>query len=244
MSALITFYAFAFLITICSVMVVASRNTVISAVFLVLDLFLLAGIFAMQDAHFIAAIQVLVYAGAIVVLFMFVIMLLNLDPTHYERRKLPAAELGVLILTIVGFGVMAAYIGQGSMVAVSGGMTPAVVEAAGGNTYVAGMVLFTKYLWPFELASLLILLAIVASVAIARKGAKPKLSKEEYLRTRPRITPPSNRSSALDQTASVDTSAVETGVSRGSQSTNDYTSGDSTKPNRNFVGGDKAHGTS
>ena len=165
----ITFYALAFLITVCSVMVVASRNPVTSAMFLVGDLFLLAGLYASMDAHFVAVIQVLVYAGAIVVLFMFVIMLLNLKDEARRALRLPATELAVLLLTIVGFLGVCIYLARGSETGATGDLTTANIAAGGGNTYAVGMVLFTRYLWPFELSSMLILLAVIASVVIAHK---------------------------------------------------------------------------
>jgi NADH-quinone oxidoreductase subunit J len=169
MSQMLIFYPFAFLIALCSVMVVASRNPVASAMFLVADLFLLAGIYASMNAHFVAAIQVLVYAGAIVVLFMFVIMLLNLSPDAKSHLKIPAPEFFVLIVTTVAFLAMGVLMVTSQSEGIMGQMTPEAVTQAGGNTFAVGMVLFTKYLWPFELASILILLAIVASVVIAKK---------------------------------------------------------------------------
>lgn len=169
MSQMIIFYSFALLIALCSVMVVVSRNPVASAMFLVADLFLLAGIYASMNAHFVAAIQVLVYAGAIVVLFMFVIMLLNLSPDGKSHLKIPAPEFFVLVITAIGFLIMGGYLATGQAEGIIGQMTPEAIVQAGGNTYSVGMVLFTKYVWPFELASILILLAIVASVVIAKK---------------------------------------------------------------------------
>lgn len=168
------FYAFAALITVCSVMVISARNAVTSAIFLVGDLFLLAGLYATMEAHFVAAIQVLVYAGAIVVLFLFVIMLLNLGPETRRHAMIPAPELGVLLLTLVGFGIVAVMLGTSSPTGAGGELTAEAIAKGGGNTYVAGMVLFTRYLWPFELSSILILLAVVASVVIAKKDKKDK----------------------------------------------------------------------
>lgn len=169
MTELLVFHALAGLITLCSIMVVASRNPVTSAVFLVVDLFCVAGLYAQMDAHFVAAIQVLVYAGAIVVLFMFVIMLLNLEPETMQGFRVSAPEVGILLVTIIGFTGVAVTMVLGEPSGANGGMTPAAIETAGGNTFAVGMVLFTRYLWPFELASILILLAIVASVVIAKK---------------------------------------------------------------------------
>ena len=150
-------------------MVISSRNAVTSAMFLVMDLFFLAGLYATLDAHFVAAIQVLVYAGAIVVLFMFVIMLLNLGPAARTKLRIAPPELAVLLATIVGFLAVAGLLATGQPTGATGEMTAEAVQNAGGNTYVVGMELYTRYLWPFELASILILLAIVAAVVIAKK---------------------------------------------------------------------------
>lgn len=180
-SELLVFYGFALLIAICSLMVILARNPVTSAVFLVGALFGMAALYATMEAHFIAAIQVLVYAGAIVVLFMFVIMLLNLAPEAQRRFALSAPEVLVLLVTIIGFSAIGTMLALDQPAAVSGEFTSAAIEAAGGNTYVVGMQLFTKYLWPFELASVLILLAIVASVVIAKKDVIKKPSATEPL---------------------------------------------------------------
>jgi NADH-quinone oxidoreductase subunit J len=165
----LVFLAFASLIALCSVMVILSRNAVVSAIYLVGDLFSLAGLYASMDAHFVAAIQVLVYAGAIVVLFMFVIMLLNLGPDQRQHLQVSAPEVGVLALTIVAFLIVGGLLLFGQPTGVTGPLTAEAIDNAGGNTYTVGMVLFTKYLWPFELASMLILLAIIAAIVIAKK---------------------------------------------------------------------------
>jgi NADH-quinone oxidoreductase subunit J len=150
-------------------MVVTARNPVTAAVFLVVDLFLLAGVYAMQGADFIAAIQVIIYAGAVVVLFLFVIMLLNIDPTSIVYNKIPVPEFFVLFLTILGFlGIaLKLFLSEPTGISETG-----LVASEKGNTYDVGIKLFTEYLWPFELASILILLAVVASVLIARKKKK------------------------------------------------------------------------
>ena len=166
---LLIFYAFASLIVFCSFMVIASRNPVTSAIYLIGDLFLLAGLYALMEAHFVAAIQVLVYAGAVVVLFMFVIMLLNQGPEARASMRLSAGEGFVLLLTLVAFVAIAVLIGVSEATLTTGEQTAEAVAKAGGNTYAVGMHLFTKYLWPFELASILILLAIIACVVIAKK---------------------------------------------------------------------------
>lgn len=171
--AQIIFYMLAACILLSSLMVVASRNAVSSAVFLVVDLFFISAMYASMDAHFAAAIQVLVYAGAIVVLFVFVIMLLNLKPEAMKGIHLNFPEAAVLVFTFIGFCVIAIAVSRTGATGIGdGNMTAAAITAAGGNTYVVAMRMFTGYLWPFELASFLILLAIVASVVIAKKEPK------------------------------------------------------------------------
>lgn len=168
------FHVLAGLITLSSLMVVLSRHPVKSAVFLVVDLFLLAGLYASMDSHFVAAIQVLVYAGAIVVLFLFVIMLLNLKEDQLKGIRFSVPEAGTLILSLIGFLILGFNIFRGSATGLGdGGMTPQAIDAGGGNTYIVAMELLTTYIWPFELASMLILLSIVACILIAKKDKKP-----------------------------------------------------------------------
>lgn len=175
MTQTLLFYAFAALITFCSFMVVTSKNPVASVIFLVIDLFVLAGIYAMMGAHFVAAIQILVYTGAIVVLFLFVIMLLNLGPNAKERLQLGAVDFGALILTCIGFIAITAILVSSDETAILTSLNNSIpMDPDTSNTYAVGLHLFTKYLWPFELASILILLAIVASVVIAKKDGTVK----------------------------------------------------------------------
>jgi NADH-quinone oxidoreductase subunit J len=186
MSHEILFYAFALLITVCSIMVVSSRNPVTSAMFLVGDLFVLAALYAQMQAHFVAVIQVLVYAGAIVVLFLFVIMLLNVGTNDgpRERLRISPPEAAVLLLTLVGFLVIAVMLALGHPTGAGGEQTAEAIERVGGNTFVVGMELFTRYLWPFELASILILLAIVASIVIAKKDKQAKVEAQPGFKRR------------------------------------------------------------
>ncbi len=166
MTASLVFYPLAVLILIASLMVVTARSAIVSALFLVLDLFLLACVYASLHAHFVAAIQLLVYAGAILVLFLFVIMLLNVDPSSHKRRlRLP--ETFALLVALAVFG----FIGLRLLPSSLDHVVPAGEASTASNTTAVAMLLFTSYLWPFELASFLILLAMIASVVIAKKPA-------------------------------------------------------------------------
>lgn len=163
------FLALGGLMIFSAVMVVAGRNPITSAMFLVGQLFMLACVYAMLGADFVAAIQIIVYAGAIMVLFIFVIMLLNLHPDQIKGPNLPAVEIVMLLLTVVSFSVISLLLVSETATSARGPFSQEAIAQAGGNTYVVGMQLFSTYLWPFELASILILLAIVASIVIAKK---------------------------------------------------------------------------
>lgn len=169
MTAPLVFYPLAVLILLVSIMVVSARSAIVSALFLVLDLFLLACVYASLDAHFVAAIQLLVYAGAILVLFLFVIMLLNVDPDTSKRRlRLP--ETLTLLVALGVFGLIGSQLLPAQLDSVAQVNAPDAPQTS--NTTAVGLLLFTSYLWPFELASFLILLAMIASVVIAKKPRK------------------------------------------------------------------------
>ena len=167
-SASMVFYALATLILFSSVMVVASRSPIVSALFLVFDLFLLACVYASLNAHFVAVIQLLVYAGAILVLFLFVIMLLNTEQGNRKKLRLRPVDvffifLAVAVLLFISYQLFTSQL-----------PITAVEEVAGSNTEQVGKLLFVKYLWAFELASFLILLAMVASIIIAKNNKRMK----------------------------------------------------------------------
>ncbi len=174
MAEQIVFYVIAALTCVTSLMVVTRKSPISSAVFLVATLFLVAACFALMGADFLAAIQVLVYAGAIMVLFLFVIMLLNVETKELKEPALPFLDKFVLALTVLGFMAIGLYLFARPPAAPQGNLTAEAIAQAGGNTHMVGMKLFSTYLWPFELASFLILLAIVASVLIAKKRAADK----------------------------------------------------------------------
>jgi NADH-quinone oxidoreductase subunit J len=161
------FYIFAFLTLVFGFLVVAnpfSRNPVTSAMFLVLTIVSLAGLFVLLHAFFLAAVQVLVYAGAVMVLFLFVIMLLDLKAE--ERRKARA-------LAVVG-----GFISIGAILAIflsSLRQTPLAATASPaleGGTVRLGKLLFTEYLLPFEIVSVLLLVAMVGVVLLSKKDLK------------------------------------------------------------------------
>jgi NADH-quinone oxidoreductase subunit J len=160
------FYGFAALTLLCGFLCVAnplSRNPVTSAMFLVLTIISMAGLFVLLHAFFLAAVQVLVYAGAVMVLFLFVIMLLDLK--EEERRKLRKFT--------VGLGAVAVAAIAGILIrAVLGAAPLAAGKAVEGNTKPLGLALFTQYLLPFEVLSVLLLVAMVGVILLSKKELK------------------------------------------------------------------------
>ncbi|MCL7926407.1 MAG: NADH-quinone oxidoreductase subunit J [marine benthic group bacterium] len=157
-----------------AIMMIASRNPVSSLMYLVLAFFALSGVFVMLDAHFLAAVQVIVYAGAIMVLFLFVIMLLNLGHREDIDMRGHLARLVALVAGSGLFAAVAALVFRGEQATLAGEESRLAVEAMIRSRGAVGALaepLFTSYLVPFELTALLLLVAIVGAVVLARRRA-------------------------------------------------------------------------
>src|SRR6266853_1907429 len=166
MLELVLFYIFAAIAVISAIMVITRHNVVHSAAFLGATLFAVAGIFLTLNAEFLAGVQVIVYVGGILVLFVFVIMLIAVERSVHERqfnRQWAIALVTSAILIVeIAYGL---YRGRDSLI------LPAVVPpaAAAGNSEQVGTALYTTYLLPFEIASILLLVAIVGAVVLSKK---------------------------------------------------------------------------
>ena len=164
----VAFWIFAGLSVLGAVLVVTNRNPVASVLFLVLTFFSLAGLFVTLQSHFLAAIQILVYAGAIMVLFLFVVMLLNLGrPQWFDIAGAPLWLIGGLL----GAAFVAALVGGGLPVwetAVRGPGADLPRDVLGSPEAV-GTALYTAYYLPFMVTALLLLVAMVGAVVIARR---------------------------------------------------------------------------
>jgi NADH-quinone oxidoreductase subunit J len=151
--------------------VVLSRNPVHSALSLVMTLFSMAIFFVMQGAHFVAAVQVIVYAGAIVVLFLFVIMLLGVDREEMLEEPLRGQRPAAFV---VGAALIAELLILARVFAATG--APAQRgEAIGGTTGNVEKIarsLFTDFLWPFEVTSVLLVIAVVGAVVLAKRPGR------------------------------------------------------------------------
>ena len=171
----VVFFVFAALALAGAFGVVLARNPVHSALLLVVTLVSVAVFFAQQDAHLLAAVQIIVYAGAIVVLFLFVIMLLGVDREEsledpLEHQRTAAIALGVIVLAELIFLAGHEWVTGAkapSQFAIRGGGL-----ALGGNVERVARVLFTDFLWPFEITAGLLVVAVVGSVVLARRSGQ------------------------------------------------------------------------
>ena len=164
----ILFYFFATLTLLCGLLVVFnpfSRNPVTSAMFLVLTIICMSGLFVLLQAYFLAAVQILVYAGAVIVLFLFVIMLL--DVKEEERRRFQKFGTFLGFAAVAGLGaIIINTIGQS-------GIGEAFKEKGAGETKELGELLFTDYVLPFEIISVLLLVAMVGCILLSKRD-EPK----------------------------------------------------------------------
>ena len=162
------FYLFAALVLGGGIFTVTRRNAVHSAISLIVSLLGVAGLYLLQQAEFLFAVQIVLYVGGIMVLFLFVIMLVNLDQAARERQF--NRQWGVALLCVVAVGIEIAYfVRKGASGFHMAQTPPAAVANAAGNTERIADVLFHQYLLPFEVASVLLLVAVVGSVVMAKK---------------------------------------------------------------------------
>jgi len=163
----ILFYAFAVLVLGGGVLTITRRSAVHSAIALIVSLLGVAGLYLLQQAEFLFAVQIVLYVGGIMVLFLFVIMLVNLDLAAKERQFNRQWLVGLIAAAVVG-GQIGYFLYRG-MAAFHIADIGTAVPAALGNTEMLADTLFSQYLLPFEIASVLLLVAVVGSVVMAKK---------------------------------------------------------------------------
>ena len=170
----LVFYTLAVMIVGLGILVITARNAVHSVLFLVMDFLFVAALYITLNAEFLAVIQIMVYAGGIVVLYLFVVMLVNLKRApeqHVDNRRLGWIGMG-LALVVLAELVAIAYASSARSAAptVARAVQSFPVGIQGGNTEELGWVLYTEYLIPFELASMLLLVAMVGAIVLAKRS--------------------------------------------------------------------------
>jgi len=175
------FYLFAAVMLGAGLMVVVSRNPVFSVLFLILAFFNAAGLFVLIGAEFIAMLLVVVYVGAVAVLFLFVVMMLDINFAEMRAGFQKYLPIGLVVGGILVFELVAAMYGD----AFSGATLPAATEIS--NTRALGNVLYTKYMYLFQVAGLILLVAMIGAISLTmrrRSGARRQVIAEQNMRRR------------------------------------------------------------
>jgi len=168
------FYLFAGIAMTASLMVVVNKNPVSSAMSLIVAFVALAAVYALLGAHLITAMQILVYTGAVTVLFVFVIMLLNADFPSLDLARTSRSVRAFTVFLLAGLiGIFAFIFRATEFGLIQGGFTPEIISAKGGNTKVVSELMFSEFILAFEVVGILLLASIVAVVIVAmRKNAE------------------------------------------------------------------------
>jgi NADH-quinone oxidoreductase subunit J len=185
----VVFWVFAPISVASAVAMLVVRNAVHAALFLVVNFFTLAVMYLLLDAPFLFAVQIVVYAGAIMVLFLFVIMLLGVDRGVDVRERL-LGQRGLAVLLAVGFVAelfFALRAGIGFATKAPEGFD--VVNEAG-NTQAVAEVLFRDYFFPFEVTSILLIIAAIATMVLAQRKARVVTQAELDARASEQVTDP------------------------------------------------------
>jgi len=183
------FYIFAAILIFAALRVVTTRNPVQAALWLVLSFFSAAGVWLLLQAEFLAIVLVLVYVGAVMVLFLFVVMMLdvNFDKMRERFRSyIPvAATVGMLVLVEMMLVVAGGYLGDRIA-------APPAAVASYSNTKMLGLQIYTDYAYPFEIAAMILLVAIIAAIALTHRhrretkyqnpGVQVRVRRDERLR--------------------------------------------------------------
>ncbi|MGK2957573.1 MAG: NADH-quinone oxidoreductase subunit J [Acidimicrobiales bacterium] len=169
MDVLVFFIAAAIVLT-GAMGVVMARNPVHAALMLVMTLFGIAVLFVLQEAHFLAAVQVVVYAGAIVVLFLFVIMLLGVDVAEdVTVEPLVGQRTAALVISMGTLGLLSALVIRAAQLSLGMPSGTQPLDGEGGNLVQLARVLFTDYLFAFEATSVLLVIAVVGAVVLSNR---------------------------------------------------------------------------
>jgi NADH-quinone oxidoreductase subunit J len=162
------FAYFAVVLTALSVVIITRKNPVHSVVWMLVMFFHIAGLYLFLNAEFLAAVQVILYAGAILVLFLFVIMMLNIKEEVTAKRFIGLWPAGALLGVL--FGVIILFSLPGFKQGPAGSFSIEALKAVT-PTKALGTVLYSEYLFPFEIASLILLIAIVGAMVLAKKSS-------------------------------------------------------------------------
>jgi NADH-quinone oxidoreductase subunit J len=186
MLAAIAFYLFSTVMILAALMVVAARNPVHSVLFLILAFFNAAALFVLLGAEFLAMILVVVYVGAVMVLFLFVVMMLDIDFSEFKRGALQYAPIGALVgLVLVAELLLVSGVWAVAPAAPGGLAHP--IPLAVTNTAALGAILYTDYVYYFQIAGLILLVAMIGAIVLTlrhRPGVRRQSIPRQNARSR------------------------------------------------------------
>ena len=182
----LAFYMFALITVASAVMVISARNPVHSVLFLILTFFNAAGLFVLLGAEFLAMILVLVYVGAVAVLFMFVVMMLDINFVELRQGFLQYLPLGAIIGLLM-LAELFIVVGGNALtpLAVAGGSMPIPPAAAVTNTEALGALIYTHYIYLFQAAGMILLVAMIGAIVLThrtRKGVRKQRIADQIAR--------------------------------------------------------------
>lgn len=171
------FYLFSFVVIASALMVISSRNPVHSVLFLILAFVNAAGIFMLAGAEFLALILVVVYVGAVAVLFLFVVMMLDVDFAEFRRGMLQYMPVGTLIGIVLLLELLLVA-GAAWMVPEAAGSGAVPIDGAVDNTRALGLVLYTRYIYLFQTCGLVLLVAMIGAIVLTLRH-KPNVRRQD-----------------------------------------------------------------
>ncbi len=180
----LAFYLFSLVAVVSAVMVISARNPVHSVLFLILTFFNAAGLFVLSGAEFLAMILVIVYVGAVAVMFLFVVMMLDINFAELRQGFLRYLPIGGL----VGFILLAellVILGGWTLAPEAAATAAAPVQASVSNTHALGQILYTRYLYLFQAAGMILLIAMVGAIVLTlrrRQGVRRQSISEQVAR--------------------------------------------------------------
>ena len=181
----ITFYFFSFITVLSAVMVISSRNPVHSVLFLILAFFSSAGLFILLGAEFLAMTLVIVYVGAVAVLFLFVVMMLDIDVAQFRAGFLKYLPMGIAVALIVFLELIAAFYASIKSPTGLAALHQPMPGANVSNTQAIGNVLYTYYVLPFQMAGIILLTAMIGAIVLTlreRRGVRKQNIEKQLAR--------------------------------------------------------------
>ena len=167
----ITFYVFSFVAVLSALMVISARNPVHSVLFLILSFVNASGLFVLLGAEFLAMLLIIVYVGAVAVLFLFVVMMLDVDFSTLKAEMASYLPLALLIGVVLIMQLSVAF-GVWSYADTAPGAREALINSTDHNTHAIGMILYDKYFILFQLAGLILLVSMIGAIVLTLRHRK------------------------------------------------------------------------